>query len=177
MQKLRLAWVLPITQVVVAAILLQWGNPHVSMYVPTARLICWGVTAPAMLFRGLGLLLGSWESTFPWMTRSVGGFYTDDLFFLAGVVVVWCSVGRGLDQRRTRQTTGERGTVTALTAYTLQLVLWGLLFILGLDYLRNPPFNNPDYPVVAIPILAWSVGLIFLSGRRLVRAIRAFRGQ
>jgi hypothetical protein len=177
MQKLRLALVLPIAQVVVAAILLQWGNPHVSMYVPTPRLICWGLTAPAMLFRGLGLLLGSCEPAFPWRSQSVFGFYIDDIFFMAGVIVVWYFVGRALDQRRTRQATGECGTLTALTACTLQLVLWGLLFILGLDYLRNPPFNNPDYPVVAIPILMWSVGLIFLSGRRFVGAVRAFRGQ
>jgi biotin transporter BioY len=127
------------------------------------------------LSRGLGLLFGRWGP--PYLTGPTAGFYTDDLFFLAGVVVVWYFVGRAWDQRRTPQTVGKRGTVKALIACALLVALGGLLFLLGMDYLRNPRFNNPDYPAVAVPVLMWSVSLIFLSGRRLVRAIRhAIRG-
>src|ERR1035438_5642080 len=171
MPKLRFAAVLPISQFVIAVILLQCGDPRRS-YVHTARLVCWGLTAPAMLFRALGLLLASCGPTFPWLTQPILGFYTDDLFFLAGVVVVWYLVGRALDQRRTSQTVRERGRAMALIACSLLLTSGGLLLLLGLDYLRNPRFNNPNSLVVAVPVLVWSASLIFLSGRGLVRAIR-----
>ena len=169
MPKLKFATVLPISQFVIAVILLQLGDPRLS-YVHTARLVCWGLNAPAMVSRGLGLLCGRWG--LPCLTGPIAGFYTDDLFFLAGVVVVWYLVGRALDQRRTSQTVREVGRAMTLIACSLLLALGGLLLLLGLDYLRNPRFNSPNYPVVAVPMLMWSPSLIFLSGRGLVRAIR-----
>ena len=87
-------------------------------------------------------------------------------------------VGRALDQWRGSQPAVERRGAMSLIACSLLLALGGLLLLLGLDYLRNPRFNTPNYPVVAVPMLMWSASLIFLSGRGLVRAIRhAFRGS
>jgi hypothetical protein len=176
MQKLRLALVLPIIQFVVAAILLQSGDPHVPMYVPTARLICWGLSAPALLFRALNPI--GWGPTFERLPRSIVGVDTDDLFFLAGVIVVWYIAGRALDQRRTSKTAGRSGILTTSIVYPLLLVLGGVLLFGGLYDLEHPSSNNPDHPVRGLLTLMWSVSLIFLSGRGLVRAIRhAFRGS
>jgi hypothetical protein len=174
MRKLKLAGVLPIMQFVIAASLLQYGYrasvAHgTEFYVPTARLICLGLNAPAMLFMHLNPT--SWGEAFDFLPRSVLGFDTDDLFFLLGVVVVWYFVGRAVDQRQFSRTAGKRRIMAPLTACPLLLALGGLLFHWGQQNLKNP-YDNPDPPFGAVLMLAWAVSLIFFSGRWLVRTIR-----
>jgi len=100
LHKLRWTWALPITQSLVAASLLQWGYsvpaPRGSeLYVPTARLICRGLNAPALIFRMFDPI--RYGPEFDWIPRSTLGFDSDDLFFLVGVIVVWYIAGRSLD--------------------------------------------------------------------------------
>jgi len=141
------------------------------MYVPTARLICRGLNAPAVLFNVLDPI--EWGVAPSWLPHSVFGFDTGDLFFLAGVIVIWYLVGRALDQRRALTAAGRRQVVTALIVYSLLLALGGLLLFAGLQDFRPPQFSNLDYrPERAILTLIWAAGLIFVSGRGLVGMVR-----
>ncbi len=178
MRKLKLALVLPIAQVVIAAILLQWGyrapTPRGSeFYEPTASLICRGLNAPALLFRVLTYYLTRSDTTLSWVSRSILGFHAGDLVFLAGVIVVWYFVGWALDHRRTVRTLGRGAIVGGLIAHSLVLGLGGILFSSGLYRLKHPT-DNPLHPVPveALLTLIWAISLLFISGRGLVRAIR-----
>lgn len=131
MAKNRLGLPLAAIQLVVAAILLQLGYRapllHGSeLYVPTERLICLGLNAPARLFKFLDPIY--WGEKFDWLPRSMFGFYVDDLFFLAGVIIVWYLVGRALDRTRALRTTG--GSRIALVIDILLLAL-GVIFLFG----------------------------------------------
>jgi len=169
MRKMRLALVLPIIHFVAAATLLQWAYrvpvPHGSgFYVPTVRLICEGLNAPALPFKALAVFSPN--------ASSVHGLPTPDVVFLVGVLLVWCIVGRALDQRWESQAAAQPTTAIALFAYALLLILSGILLFLGLYGLGPGRPNVADPPVRAFLTLMWSGGLIFLSGRGLVRAIR-----
>jgi hypothetical protein len=175
MRRFRLALVLPVIQFVIAAILLQWGYrtpvPRGSeLYVPTVRLICRGLNAPALLFRFLNPISRGPE--FDWIPRSVIGFDTDDIFFLFGVIIVWYIAGRALDQRGTSTTAERSGIAVVLVPGILLLALGVLLSLVGLHDLGPSRPNNPGPPIGAVLTLMWSVTLICLSGRRLVQAIR-----
>jgi len=168
MHKLRLAIVLPIIQVVIAAILLRLGKrPPVAMFVPTAQRINWGLNAPALLFRAVPVFVAGREPASTWPSRSVLGFDVSDLFFLVGVIVVWFLVGRALDRRRTSKTAGGHRSATALVAHPLLLALAGLLFYLGL-------LERRSYLDLVRTLLMWiwSASLIFVSIRGLVRVLR-----
>jgi hypothetical protein len=176
MRKLRFTWFLPAIQFVIATILLQWGyrapvSRGSEMYVPTGQLICKGLNAPALLFRFLDPI--PWGPKFDWIPRSILGFYTDDLFFLAGVIVVWYIVGRALDHRRTSRRARQSSVAIALVRCSLLLALGVILFFAGLRDLGPRRSNNPAPPVGAILTLVWSIALIFGSGRRLVASIRS----
>ena len=170
MRKLKLAMVLPIILFAVAALLLQFAGPR-DFYVSTPRLICWGLNAPALLFRTLNPI--GWGPTFGWLPRSVLGFDTDDLFFLAGVIFVWYFVGRAIDRQGGSKPKARPRTATALIVHTLLLAVGGLLFYLGLRDFQDPTFGNLGHrPYRGILTFLWSGNLIFLSGRALVRVTR-----
>jgi hypothetical protein len=175
MRKLKLAWFLPVIQFVIAAILLQWGYrapvPRGSeLYVPPSRLICLGLDAPALLFRLLDPV--PWGPEFDWIPRSILGFDTDDLFFLVGVIVVWYLAGRALDHLWTPRTAKRGSMAIVFVKCSLLLAAGVILFFFGLQQLGPHPPNYPAPTVGAVLTLMWSVALIFLSGKGLVRAIR-----
>jgi hypothetical protein len=173
MHKLKFSSILPITQGVVSAILLHWANQsNIPGYVPTARLVCWGLSAPALLFRGVGLLLTRLQSVFPRVIESVFGLYTDDLFFLLGVIVVWHLAGCTLDHRRASRAVVARRTATTVIVNALLLTLGGILFALGWRDMVRPPYNNPAFPIGAVLTWLWAFSLISINGKRLLTAIR-----
>jgi hypothetical protein len=180
MRKLRLALLLPVVQLLLAAILLRWGDTtHLRAsedHTPTVRLICWGLNAPALLFRALDpIRLGP---TYSWIPTSILGFDIDDICFLVGVAVLWFFIGRAIDKRGSARTTGRRGMVAALVGYTLLLALGGFLLYAGPYDLEHPVSDNPNQPVRGILTLMWSVALLYLSGRGLTKTIRrALRGS
>jgi hypothetical protein len=178
-RELKLSLVLPVVQVAIAAALLEWAYratyPRgVELYVPTGRLICLGLNAPARLFRFADPT--QWESTPAWVPRSLFGFSTDDLFLLAGVAVVWFLVGLALDHRHDLDTMGGRKKALGLVVSPLLLALGGLLFYGALREL-GPNNNNVNAPIGGILTLMWALSLIFFPGKWLVNAIfRADRG-
>jgi hypothetical protein len=165
MRKLKFAIVLPIAQVLIASILLLWADrtpvpPHLDYYYhPPAWLICKGLNAPAMLL--LVPFGGNWYflPSMPIVGRGL---------FLIFVAVVWSLVGRTVDQREAPRPAGERRMVTVLAVQFLVLAAGGLLFYSGWNELSGPITTA----VGAFLTLTWSVSLIFLSGRELVRMIR-----
>lgn len=172
MQKLKLVWTLPTLNFVVAATLLLWGYqepvpPGSEVYAPTVWLICWGMNAPALLLRSAG----SWD-VFAWIPEPTFGLYTSDLLFLLGVIVLWSLVGKQLDNSLTSRNRAEVSVPTTLIWRSLQLAMAGLLLLFGLDYLRNPRFNNPYYPVEVVLASVWAAVLIFVATKALTRVLR-----
>jgi hypothetical protein len=123
-----------------------------------------------MAFRVLGLNLGRLGIPNDWVIASIAGLYMDDLFFLTGVGVLWYLVGRSLDRRPARPAF-KAPTATGLIARLLMLAVAGYLLVLGLGWARNPHFDNPS--LVVVPMLTWSLILMFLSARWLVTAFRS----
>lgn len=173
MRKLKMAFVLPMFQVVLAAILLRWAGPA-DFYVPTSKLICWGLNAPALLFR----VQAGWGPISAWVPGSILGVDTSDLFFLVGVTVVWYLVGRALDRRGVPQTEGRHAMVVNVAAHCCLLMLGGFLFYAGLQDFWNPNYGGFGIrPERGILMFLWSGSLIFLSGRTLVQATRRLRAS
>ena len=133
MRKLKFAIVLPITQVLIALILLLWADrtpvpPKLDYYyLPPAWLICKGLNAPAMLL--LVPFGGDWYfvPSMPIVGRGL---------FLMFVAVVWYLVGRALD--RGPRPAGERRMVTVLMVQSLVLTAGGLLLYSGWNELSGP---------------------------------------
>jgi hypothetical protein len=166
MRKLKLAIILPIMQVLVAAALLVWADRTPSppgidyAYHPPAWLICKGLNAPVMLL--LAPFGGNWYNvpSVPFFGRGL---------FLIFVAAIWYLVGRALDQRKApNPPPGERRSATILGVQALFLTTGGFLFYAGWNELSGPVTTN----IGAFLTLTWSVSLIFLSGRTLVRMTR-----
>jgi hypothetical protein len=92
----------------------------------------------------------------------------DDVFFLAGVIVVWCLVGRALDRRGTPRSVARGGVLIALFAF----ILGCLLFFVGMHDLGPSRPDNLGSAVGAVLTLIWSVSLIVIAGRALTKVIR-----
>ena len=145
------------------------------MYVPTPRLICFGLNAPALLFKFLDPF--SWGLEWDRLPRSLLGFDMMDLCFLLGVVVVWYLVGMALDRWRTACAPKRRGLFVTIALYVPLLALAVLLLYLGLHDLGPQQPENFDPPVGAYLTLLWSVALTLLSGKAFLLLIRpTFRG-
>ena len=175
MRKIKLAAILPATQLAFAAALLRIADrvdiPYgTELYVPTARLICMGLNAPALLFRFLDPIM--WGPRFAVLPSSLLGFDTHDLFFLIGVTVVWCVVGRALDRRGTLESALEGRSIGAVLVQLLLLALGVLLFMAGVHDLEHPASNNPNQPIRAFLTFVWSVSLVWVSGLAILRRFR-----
>jgi hypothetical protein len=179
MRKLKLAIVLPIIQVLVASILLLWADraailpPNFSV----AWLLCRSLNAPVMLL--MSLFGGNWYFVpeIPFVGRGL---------FLMSVAALWYLVGRALD-RRGATPAREPRLITVLAVQSLVLVAGVLLLLIAWRDVSYPEtsFRGAFLDVVRIvgatPVLgligtfltlAWSVSLIFLAGRTIVRLIR-----
>jgi len=175
MRKLRLPIVLPIIQFVVAAILLQLGDRAPDYYYGSiAQRICWAVNAPAVVVASPAYYVEWRALPFNWAARPILGFYFGDLFLLVGVIALWCFVGRALDRRWEPQTSGWRGIEVAWSKRAIALALGCLSFLMGLSDLYDRKDGYLDYVPGPLELL-WSISLIFVSVRGIVRAIH-YRG-
>jgi hypothetical protein len=164
--RLRLALALPITQVIVAAVLEFYTHPpDLEAPLPLARQICWGVNAPALPIRGFGLMISG-------LILPTG--HTIDASepcFLAGVFLCWYLVGRALDRRI--------GGLPAAPSGRKGFVVLGSLFALGL-YLCLEALGEGVRQVGRTPFAlllgVWAVILIAGSVHGLTR-IRRGRGE
>jgi len=143
------------------------------MYVPTADLVCQGLNAPALLSRFPLYAVQEWGPESAWVSRPMLGLYGGDVFFLAGVIVVWFLVGRALDRRRTARALGKSRVIIELAKHSFLLAVGAFLLLGGILDFSFPYFSNMGYsPERALLTLIWSVSLLFISCRGFVRAIR-----
>jgi hypothetical protein len=173
MRKIKLAIVLPVFQLLLAAGLLEAAYvgrpafpPHGDeLYVPTLRLICLGINAPAWV---LTILL----SGLPLRNVELFGLYTSDFEFLAFVAVVWFFVGKALDARATPRRPKPPRTPGRIVSRASLVVLGLVLFVMALSSLRSPArYNNVSGNILeGILSLSWSLLLIVFSGRQLWRS-------
>src|SRR5262249_129897 len=99
-----------------------------SHNVPTVRLVCMGLNAPALFFKGLDPLL--WSEAWDWgWPRSVLGFDTGDLFFLFGVAVVWTLCGFALDHRSRVRAPKSPTKAIAAIGYAILGGIGAILFV------------------------------------------------
>src|SRR5579862_6774943 len=105
--KLRLSWILPLVQLPLAIFLLALGERsshsaevtrmhYDTPYLATPTLICKGINAPAGLLAITSGLFNRVDHAPP----TIFGFTLDYVFFLIGVVILWCIVGSALDERQ-----------------------------------------------------------------------------
>jgi hypothetical protein len=165
MRKLKLAIILPITQVLVASFLLLKAErtqipPGLDYYYhPAAWLICKGLNAPAMLL--LVPFGGTWYFVppIPIVGRAL---------FLISVATVWYFVGRVLDQRRAPSQAREHRVATTLLLRFLLLVAGGILFYFGWNEL-----GAPISTVLGVLLtFVWALSLIFFPSVSLLRVLR-----
>jgi hypothetical protein len=168
-RKLRLAVALPTIQFVFAVITLQ--QPSSGFYVSTSRLVCWGLSAPALLFR----VQASWGPLSTLVPASMFGIPTSDLFFLVGVIVVWYLVGRAVDRRLWPKPARTTPTITVVVRCFL-VAVGGLLSYAALEDFHDPTLSNIGRrPERGILTLAWGAGLVIFAGRGIVMTIRSAR--
>ena len=169
MHNFKLAVTLPGIQFALAAVLLHLAGPH-RYPVPTSRLICAGLNAPAQLFAAIPELT---RISTAWLPGLVYGFEISDLFFLVGVLFVWYLVGQAIDSRNVPKPEATSGMATALVAHVLLLAVGGLLLYIGLFDFREPTFGNLAHrPYRGILTLLWAGSLLFISSRGLLRVRR-----
>jgi hypothetical protein len=82
---------------------------------PTSDLVCYGINAPA--FRLVPALYSLALGKF---IPPIAGFYSQDLFLLAGVIVLWYLIGKEIDAWRRPHESG-RESPAALK------IIWNLL--------------------------------------------------
>src|SRR5262249_29417324 len=95
------------------------------------------------------------------------GFYSDDFFFLLGVAITWALAGRRLDRRNFPQGKGKKATAVALAISVLLVGMAVLLFFLAKhDFVYRV---NPAPNIAPFLALTWSISLIYVAARQLLR--------
>jgi hypothetical protein len=106
---------------------------------------------------------------------SILGFGAGDLFFLAGVVLLWYLVGRALDRRKSPPQGRMKISQMLLNLF---VIVWGVcLFFFGLPAFQSPWRYSNRVGNLAGGILfsIWLLVLILVAGANLVNRIRKGR--
>lgn len=168
-RRIRLPIALPIVFVAVSMFLLRWAyriesDLHQRLHLhgplwPLPRVICMGVSAPAIV----GNLLVRLGVIPPWIL----GFQAIDFAFLIGVALTWFLVGRALDQHGPMgRVWGERAVARGYEADVLYGIVGALLAGYGLHAWMY--FNR----TLAILVSAWSCFLLILCSTGVVAKFR-----
>ena len=170
---MKLAYVLPPVQVVLAGTFIQWGlHSHPppgldTFWAATPTLICYGINVPA--YR-LSWMLDSllYRDRF---RPELPGFYFSDWLFLIGVAILWYLIGTKIDTR-----TKEKSR-TGKIFWNLLAALYGFNLLIVIC-LHNVIFTDPrtgtggDGNFLGDLIFQglwfiWSLALIIVPGREL----------
>ena len=174
----RFGTILPVLQLFIAAALLGRGHRALAprsfdtLYVPSSTLICFGINAPALLFKSIWYVL-------PRASVAVFGFSAEELTFLLGVVVVWCFVGCALDRHAlSRGLTPQRATGKRRLHGIVEMVVGLFLLYAALVPIRSQSFNNAvGHTLEFILFASWSLALISAATLTLVDWSRHDRGS
>jgi hypothetical protein len=133
----------------------------------TGTSIAYGITAPAERLSILDRLWSRWGHE-PW---SLLGFYSNDVLFFLGVILVWYLVGKRIDSLR-----APRNTQTKRWSNLLFLLFGAYLMSFDLlnfgNPVRLPVSNDIGGPVEVVLYFVWAIALIAIPGRELTRALR-----
>jgi hypothetical protein len=179
MWKLKSKLALPIAQLMIAGALLRRGyvaylpKSFDTFYVPTGRLICDGINAPARLLTNFveGLLPGQWRWSF---TGSRGEIF---LFFVF-IAVLWYLVGAELDLHSQPKAGKEHRATSAGLFFNSFLALLGILLavssVINFGHVRDlGRWNNFVGNIVeGVLYWVWSLVLVMFSGVNLVNGFR-----
>lgn len=177
MRKLRLKWLLPSLFLGLTAMQLAWSERIDGILQPLRTYVgrigdLWhALNAPALFLLAIGIHFAPIRQP-----QTIANFPIDTILFLAGGIVLWFVIGKMLD-RYGEQTTplpNVRGAIVLSTR--VLILLWGIYLCWeairassATDYLgRRVPGSVLD----GVIVLSWSVILIILSGRSLMRATR-----
>jgi hypothetical protein len=149
-----------------------------SVWVPTARLVCLGISTPAHRLSWTldGILFGSRAIS------KVLGFYSEDLLFLAGVVALWFLIGEEIDSQKLSSERPQPKPRTGKILWNTLVALYGL-DLLVVICLHNVVFTNPRNGtggdgnfvgdlIFQILWFIWSLLLIIFPGRVLLAVLR-----
>jgi hypothetical protein len=173
--KLKLPLILACVQFMIAVLLLNQAHSDHSgarfdtPYGSTAAMVCYGVNAPALLFRAAGALLPN---------RDIWAFGSDELLFLVGVICLWVVLDQVIASRSASKQLAQREPAkegVGKAAMYLLLAAWGIyLAYLALDSaLHLGRWNNPTGNIVdGILFGAWALILLFFCFTRIRRIYR-----
>lgn len=182
--------VLPSLQFLLALGLWEWGlripwpKGIDTLYYPTPILVCYGINAPALLFKAFG---APFRGTGWWSVPIFGsdlerfGFDLESVLFFLGIIVLWYAIGTVLDRLNLSRASVETETSFGKIMRNVLLMILGiLLFFIGLRGLVGPwPWrSNPSGNVIAcILLIVWSFILVGLPGVELLNEIRRKHSQ
>jgi hypothetical protein len=173
MQSPKLAFVLPPVGLLTAIGLLSWGHriqPPVGMdtiFDPAPILICQGINAPALIFKGLMTLTPLQVDQDP--PQPIFSFSWSELYFLLGVLVLWYLVGRFFDtcsHLRTHRgsAAGKNGTKVLTAIFLISIMIWGGVLFLETLYPRDGyMWRNAAGTIEGLLFRMWSTALIVMS--------------
>src|SRR6266550_3615341 len=141
MRRIKLAWLLPLAQLVLAIILLSWARhcPHPpvridSPWAPTAERLVEGINLPAARIVEMALDVFPWTST---DGPGIGRFHFVEWMFICGVVGLWYLVGRKLDNYQIPKPNTKRGQLVRTAVWDVLLALYGLYLLIPLSLHLN----------------------------------------
>jgi hypothetical protein len=177
MRQLRWRVILPVVQILVAIGLSHLARParrpagsH-TPYLSTARAVCEGLNAPALLFRNEADMLIPIQIDHP--PPSIVGFYLSELAFLLGVGILWFLVGFEFDSFKARNRPLKPRRTFAEIVFVgglLALGFWTAAFsATNFGHLQDlGRWGNVGGPIVEAAFCwIWSIVLIVIPGIQL----------
>jgi hypothetical protein len=168
--------ILPVIQVILAMVLLKWGeyHPHprwwrpgmYEFWRPTSDLVCYGINAPA--FR---LVPALYALAFGKFIPPIAGFYPQDLFLLAGIIVVWHLVGKKIDTWRLPQEPWREKRAVLKIIWNLLVAFYGIILLVTMD-LYDVDSNSMGNLIERILWFVWALALIFVPTQKLLAMLR-----
>jgi|ERR1700722_12715937 len=138
LSRIKLAYVLPPTQVGIAAISMELAlhsQPPLAgdiYWHPTFELVCAGLNAPADQLSTMLYALGGFRV----------GVFSGYLIYLVLVAGLWYAVGRRIDSYRFHETSTQKGTLIVRILTNLLAAVYGLYLLVFIS-LHNAIFTNP----------------------------------
>lgn len=161
MRRLKLSLILPVSQFLLASVLLRLGHTATkaagfdTLYVSTPTLICYGLNAPAVVLL---------KSLLFWLPRQgqpvVLGFDSLELGLLIGIILQWYAVVWIVEQYSF--TIGQVSRAQIIVS-VIMIATGSLLGYAGAVTLRYQSFNNLVGQTIEIMlVLAWAASLVGL---------------
>lgn len=133
---------------------------------PTSDLVCYGINAPA--FR---LVPAFYSLALGKFIPRIAGFYAQDLFLLAGVIVLWYLVGKKIDTTRRPELPRREKPATLEIIWNILVALYGIILLLTMD-IHDVDSNSMGNLIERILWFVWALALIFLPTQKLLAMLR-----